>query len=1023
MKFLQIILSVFVSFILLFSCDNPLIDDTDVLSAPLLRGQTPTNNVSPAWFWTVSEEAESFSYRISGNAEWITVKPEDAKKTQFQNWADYYNSNSPGPVCYLTDEQIYVYTWQGTLLDRDEQILFLKANFNNKGEVESSRVVQKTIVVDLDPPQAARFSAEMVGLTDAPRPSWNWDSSIETSFYMVSFNSGPSFRVDYTISEDTRLPQGSFIPDNALPEGIHRLSVYVFDEAGNQSDPVYFDKKVDFQLEMVPEFDYIQNPTPNNQPLISWSVPSGAAMFRYQLQFSGTDLKDEDWIEQDSGVSPGYRLPPQTDGDYIFYLQAYGSDNGVDKWFQITSLELTIDSTALLPPEVSVGSFGSPVSISSDLTPTWIWQVRATAGGPLVEPTAYRFQLNSEYEGGWNSEVGGTVESFTPDSNLFSGNNILYVQAKSERGLWSESGSFTIFLETTAPSVNVFSPGYNNTPMDHDTEFQVFFSEPMSDFSELSDTTGLSVEYSSFPDFPVGSTSIIDISDHNNIWNSPVSLTVQPPDNAETGYPSWPQNQFVRITLNGGIKDLAGNSLIANDLVVKEFFCAVELTQTGLDSNVISKINSSGITIDYAHQVQFLSYPYPGAPLQLSDLTGFEYLTNLQYLELKGHNFSDISALAGMDDLRVLSLSGNPLNTDSHLTISRFTKLETLKLDNTGQSNFSYLSTMTGLKSLDINNNAAAGTLDVSSLVYLTDLNAGNNALTAISGLSTSMSLRTLYCNDNNLENLPGLSGLMQLSYINSCNNMLTELPDLSTLDALETLILSGNNISSADNFDGADGLDSLIRLDMSGNSLTSVPAWGNLISLEDLSLADNTLGNIDNLTGLATLKNLDLSAQLPSSIGNIPDLSSLSVLETLNLAGGGVSDWNNIVTIPSLAELDISDNPVNSVPDLSGMTNLLFIKAGNTDISDVTGFRTAANLVELWLDNSVYALRNIENLGTLQYIEKIVFSDSSIFIPDIWTSENDQYNNLEGDLTSNSQIGFLGADIVYRSYETAPAE
>lgn len=88
---------------------------------------------------------------------------------------------------------------------------------------------------------------------------------------------------------------------------------------------------------------------------------------------------------------------------------------------------------------------GAPVVTGILLTnnpkPTWNWDVVEGASG-----YRYSFTNNSPW-------VELSDNSFTPDSVLMDGAYTLYVQAGDQAGNWSNSGSFTSTIDTTAPSV------------------------------------------------------------------------------------------------------------------------------------------------------------------------------------------------------------------------------------------------------------------------------------------------------------------------------------------------------------------------------------------------------------------------------------------------------------------------------------------------------------------------------------------------------------------------------------------
>ena len=89
---------------------------------------------------------------------------------------------------------------------------------------------------------------------------------------------------------------------------------------------------------------------------------------------------------------------------------------------------------------------------------------------------------------------------------------------------------------------------------------------------------------------------------------------------------------------------------------------------------------------------------------QISDIAALAGLTNLTYLSLSGNRISDISALAGLTKLEVLWLSWNRRISDI-TALSRLTNLTYLFLSNNRISDITALLGLTNLRSLYLDGN------------------------------------------------------------------------------------------------------------------------------------------------------------------------------------------------------------------------------------------------------------------------------------------------------------------------------
>lgn len=82
----------------------------------------------------------------------------------------------------------------------------------------------------------------------------------------------------------------------------------------------------------------------------------------------------------------------------------------------------------------------------------------------------------------------------------------------------------------------------------------------------------------------------------------------------------------------------------------------------------------------------------------IKSIGGLEYFTNLQYLDLSGHEIEDISPLAGLIRLKLLVLSG--CKASDYTPLAGLSGLEYLRLDNSTITDAAPLTSLTNLKRL-----------------------------------------------------------------------------------------------------------------------------------------------------------------------------------------------------------------------------------------------------------------------------------------------------------------------------------
>ena len=329
-------------------------------------------------------------------------------------------------------------------------------------------------------------------------------------------------------------------------------------------------------------------------------------------------------------------------------------------------------------------------------------------------------------------------------------------------------------------------------------------------------------------------------------------------------------------------------------------------------------------------EITTIDVGWRGFRLNIADLTGINFFTNLDTLNVGSNQLTslDVSALT---NLKYLFASDNQLAT---LNVSGLTNLTSL---NVGWNQLTSLdvSTLTNLTRLSAERNQLTS-LDVSTLTNLTHLFVGFNQLTSldVSGLTK---LQYLSCSFNppltsldvsnlpnltvlwaetitqltsldvsNLPNLIGLfisgirltsldvSGSPNLQFLRVNNSRLTSL-DVSNLQNLALLYVAWNQLTSLD----VSNLTNLQRLDVTGNQLTSLDV-SNLTNLQSLFVSNNQLTSLD-LTRLDNLTTFTFTGhhQTPTLTLTGADNNYSLAIELNNPTNlvAGLSFYNGILT------------------------------------------------------------------------------------------------------------------------------
>ena len=205
----------------------------------------------------------------------------------------------------------------------------------------------------------------------------------------------------------------------------------------------------------------------------------------------------------------------------------------------------------------------------------------------------------------------------------------------------------------------------------------------------------------------------------------------------------------------------------------------------------------------------------------ITDLTGLECATGLEYLELGDNQISDISPLVNLTGLIWLELNDNQISDISPL--ANLTSLAGLYLWRNQVSDISPLADLTGLDRLDIWHNQISDISPLANLTGLTSLDISYNQISDISPLS-------------NLTNLIGV-------YLS--NNQMSDISPLANLTNLRDAFLAGNQISD---ISPLANLTSLLQLFLEFNQIGDISPLANLTSLAKLWLGFNQISNISPL-------------------------------------------------------------------------------------------------------------------------------------------------------------------------------
>ena len=179
-------------------------------------------------------------------------------------------------------------------------------------------------------------------------------------------------------------------------------------------------------------------------------------------------------------------------------------------------------------------------------------------------------------------------------------------------------------------------------------------------------------------------------------------------------------------------------------------------------------------------------------------------------LDLSSRRVVDISALAGLTELRVLNLEDNAI------------------------ADLLRLSELTGLRVLDLSDNAIEDVGPLSGLSGLSRLDLSGNRIADISALSGLTGLKVLLLDGNRIEDVVALWSLQELVHLGLSDNRIADVGLLAELASLKRLDLAGNRVSDVSPLGDLRGL---VWLRLPGNPVSDLSPMGRLTRLRWLWL------------------------------------------------------------------------------------------------------------------------------------------------------------------------------------------
>ena len=470
---------------------------------------------------------------------------------------------------------------------------------------------------------------------------------------------------------------------------------------------------------------------------------------------------------------------------------------------------------------------------------------------------------------------------------------------------------------------------------------------------------------------------------------------------------------------------------------------AVSVPDTALAGAIRSELGLEGEEPITEAAMQTLTQ-LNASDMEISDLTGLEYATNLQTLELENNQISDITPLIVLVNLQFLLLSGNQISDITPLVV--LVNLQTLHLAGNPLDDTSPLAVLTNLKDVDIEttepsvsvetdvdiettepsvsvetdvdveitepmvsvpDTALAGAIrselgleaeepiTQTAMQTLTQLNASDQGISDLTGIEQATNLQTLELQNNQISDITPLVALVNLQFLLLSGNQISDVAPLVVLVNLQTLHLEGNPLEDTSPLATLTNLTDvdveITEPTVSVETDVDVEITEPTVSVEtdvEVETTEPTVSVPDTALAEVIRSELDLEAEVPIT------QEAMQTLTHLNASDMEISNLTGLEQATNLQTLELQNNQISDLTPLATLTNLQTLTLINNQISDVTPLVTLVNLHTLRLSgnllgdtSSLAALTNLTDKDfeiTKPRQPEDVNNDGKVTIPDM---------------------------------------
>lgn len=368
---------------------------------------------------------------------------------------------------------------------------------------------------------------------------------------------------------------------------------------------------------------------------------------------------------------------------------------------------------------------------------------------------------------------------------------------------------------------------------------------------------------------------------------------------------------------------------------------------------------------------------------RISNINVFNYLGDIDYIDLSYNNISNATSLEGKTLNKGLHLNNQNVELyvyKKNANLNQYIILPSLVQQSKNQNSKIFSEsiewTVEGMNLNSDKNYQSVGNYNViidhskteeDKLSITINGGVADESVINYKVIQSGQAVDSLVFNDENLceaiyQSL--LSNKNEYSTLARAKSILNI--EQEEIGRINELNLSGYNISD---LTGLESFENLTKLNAQENKFTTIEPLKYCTNLNDLNVSNNNISNNNSaITQMKQLKKLDLSN------------TGMTKMDSLNNLINGFEEWESCL----IQDLNLSSNKLTDISGIEKLTDLQILHIANNEIGDISKLSSLNKLKTLNISNNniedISSIKNIYTIRTLNVSNNLIKDISPVY-------------------------------------------